>query len=55
MNEFSKKPKFLTYPADKMENYLYKYVTSYEGKTSKYIKNYFGWDELDSKNIKNTC
>tara|TARA_Y100000817_G_scaffold185739_1_gene145161 strand:- start:5300 stop:6343 length:1044 start_codon:yes stop_codon:yes gene_type:complete len=53
MNEFSKKPKFLTYPADKMENYLYKYVTSYEGKTSKYIKNYFGWDELDSKNIKN--
>ena len=53
MNKFSKKPKFLTYPADKMENYLYKYVTSYEGKTSKYIKNYFGWDELDKNNLKN--
>ena len=45
MNEFNKKPRFLTYPADKMENYLYEYVNSYNGKTSKYIKNYFGWDE----------
>ena len=40
MNEFTKKPKFLTYRADKMENYLYKYVSSYKGETSKYIKNY---------------
>ena len=46
MNEFTKKPKFLTYRADKMENYLYKYVSSYKGETSKYIKNYFVWDEL---------
>ena len=53
MNEFSKKPKFLTYRADKMENYMYEYVTSYNGKTSKYIKNYFGWDEINSENLKN--
>ena len=51
MNEFNKKPKFLTYQADKMENYLYEYVLSYNGKTSKYINNYFGWDNFDSKNI----
>ncbi len=51
MNEFNKKPKFLTYEADKMENYLYEYVLSYNGKTSKYINNYFGWDNFDSKNI----
>ena len=53
MNEFNKKPKFLTYPADKMENYLYEYVNSYNGKTSKYIKNYFGWDELGFDSLKN--
>ncbi len=51
MNEFNKKPKFLTYQADKMENYLYEYVLSYDGKTSKYINNYFGWDKLDPQNI----
>ena len=48
MNEFNKKPKFLTYQADKMENYLYEYVLSYNGKTSKYINNYFGWDDFDA-------
>ena len=53
MNEFNKKPRFLTYPADKMENYLYEYVNSYNGKTSKYIKNYFGWDELGFDSLKN--
>ena len=47
MNEFNKKPKFLTYQSDKMENYLYEYVLSYDGKTSKYIHNYFGWDEFN--------
>ena len=41
MNEFDKKPEFLTYQSDKMENYLYDYVLSYDGKTSKYINNYF--------------
>ncbi len=53
MDEFNKKPKFLTYQADKMENYLYEYVVSYKGKTSKYINNYFGWDNLNSENLKN--
>tara|TARA_Y100001935_G_scaffold242100_1_gene232232 strand:- start:854 stop:1897 length:1044 start_codon:yes stop_codon:yes gene_type:complete len=53
MNEFNKKPKFLTYQADKMENYLYEYVVSYNGKTSKYINNYFGWDDINSGNLKN--
>ena len=53
MDEFSKKPKFLTYQADKMEKYLYDYVISYNGQTSKYIKNYFGWDKLDNVNSKN--
>ena len=51
MNKFIKKPKFLTYRADKMENYLYDYVSSYRGKTSKYIKNYFGWDNIDPDNL----
>ena len=48
MNEFNKKPKFLTDQSDKMENYLYEYVVSYNGKTSKYINNYFGWDDFDA-------
>ena len=47
MDEFNKKPRFLTYQSDKMENYLYDYVLSYDGKTSKYIHNYFGWDEFN--------
>tara|TARA_B100000941_G_scaffold283500_1_gene253098 strand:- start:2471 stop:3463 length:993 start_codon:yes stop_codon:yes gene_type:complete len=34
-----------------MENYLYDYVSSYRGKTSKYIKNYFGWDNIDPDNL----
>ena len=53
MNEFNKKPKFLTYSSDKMEKYLYDYVTSYNGKTSEYINNYFGWDQLNSIKQKN--
>ena len=53
MDEFYKKPKFLTYRSDKMEKYLYDYVISYNGKVSKYIKNYFGWDQLNSINNKN--
>ena len=53
MNEFDKKPEFLTYQSDKMENYLYDYVLSYDGKTSKYINNYFGWDNSHSNNLDN--
>lgn len=53
MDEFNKKPKFLTYQSDKMENYLYDYVLSYDGKTSKYINNYFGWDNSHSNNLDN--
>ena len=50
MNELKDKPKFITRYEELIKSYLYHTVSAYNGNTSIYINNYFGWtDENDNQ------
>ena len=45
MEKFTKKPNFLTKYEVMISDYLKSSVLSYDGDISKYINNYFGWED----------
>jgi len=50
MEKFNKKPNFLTKYEVIISDYLKSSVLSYDGDISKYINNYFGWEDKDLVN-----
>ena len=49
MEKFTKKPNFLTKYEVMISDYLKSSVLSYDGDISKYINNYFGWEDNDKE------
>ena len=51
MNNFIEKPKFLIQYEELINDYLQSSVISYDGNISKYINNYFGWEDKNGNKI----